>query len=185
MKKIILLLSVLIICLKGYSQKKFSAEIATGIGLNENISLVNQNIEDYTVLSTQINFNYQLKLYKAFFAETGLGAQWYFTSGNIELSDFKSTKLRLNIPFIIRYPMLQKVSIGAGIVLTHNEDFDDISFRASNTLRTSLVIKGDYKLTENFGFILLLKQNLSKTADSFLVGQPNTNIALGVSYLFF
>lgn len=185
MNKIILLFPVFFIYLSGYSQKNFSAEILTGIGLNEDISLINENIEDLNVFSIQLNANYTFKLYKAFFAETGLGAQWYFGSGNIAISEFESTKLRLNIPFVIGYPMLKKISVGTGVVITHNKDFDDISFRESNSLRTSLIIKGSYELKQGFSILLLLKQNLSNTPDAFLVGQPNTDIAFGISYKLF
>ena len=185
MKKIILFITILFFCLNSYSQKKFSAEVLTGIGLNKSIFLLNQNIENHTIYSTQVNAFYAIKLYKTIFAETGLGAQWYFASGSVELSEFNTTSLRLNLPFVVSYPILSKINIGAGVTITNNKDFENLAFRSSNNLRTSLVLRSAYKLQQNFSILLMLKHNLSNIPDLFLVNQPNTSIALGVSYKLF
>ena len=185
MKKEFTLLFIIFISLNSFSQKKFSAEILTGLGFNKDLALVNQNIEDYSVFTTQINANYTFKIYKNIFAETGIGSQWYFSSGTVALSNFKATSLRLNVPFIISYPILEKVSIGAGAALSNNRDFDDFDFRANHNLRTSLLLKGHYSLKENFSLVLLIKQNVSNTPDPYLVNQPNTDVSLGISYKLF
>lgn len=185
MKKRFLLLFIVFISLNSFSQKKFSAEILTGIGFNKDLSLINQNVEDYSAFTTQINANYKFKLYKTIFAETGVGTQWYFSSGSVALSNFKSTSLRLNLPFIMSYPILEKASIGAGIAISNNRDFNHFDFRKKHNLRTSLLLKGYYLLNENFSLVLLIKQNLSNTPDPYLLNQPNTDISLGVSYKLF
>ena len=45
MKKVIILIFLIFINLKSFSQKAFSAEVLTGMGFNKEISLLNENIE--------------------------------------------------------------------------------------------------------------------------------------------
>ena len=101
------------------------------------------------------------------------------------MSEFNTTSLRLNLPFVVSYPILSKINIGAGVTITNNKDFENLAFRSSNNLRTSLVLRSAYKLQQNFSILLMLKHNLSNIPDLFLVNQPNTSIALGVSYKLF
>jgi len=185
MKKEFILLFILFFSLNSFSQKKFSAEILTGIGFNKNLSLINQNIEDYDIFTTQVNTNYKFKLYKNIFAETGVGIQWYFSSGNIGLSNFKSTSLRLNLPFIISYSILGKINIGGGVAITNNRDFKEFELKARNLIRTSLMFKGSYALLSNIDILLIIKQNVSNISNSFLVNHPNTDVSLGISYKLF
>lgn len=184
-KTITLLFFILFISLKSFSQKQFSAEILTGFGINKNLKLVNQDIKDYNIYSTQINANYKFKLYKNIFAETGLGAQWYFSSGKVALSNFKTTSLRLNLPVIISYPILNKINIGVGVTISNNKDFEDFRSKSNHNLRTSLVLKGSYNLKENFDLVLMFKHNLSDSPDLYLINQPNSDLSIGVSYKLF
>lgn len=181
MKRITLLL-VCLFSLVTYGQKKLSFEILTGIGSNKSLSLLNQDIQDYTIFTTQINANYRFKLYKDFSAETGLGGQWYFSSGSVGLSKFKTTSLRLNLPLIISYPIREKITVGAGVSITTNDDFDDIDFKTQHSLRTSLLLKGSYALNEDFGILLIIKQNVSDIPDLYFVNQSSTDILVGVSF---
>lgn len=186
MNKLIILLFLLLVTLKSFSQKKIAAEILIGIGFNNsNISLINLDIENYNVYTTQINTTYKFKLYKKFSAETGIGLQWYFSSGIIAFSNFKTTSLRLNLPFIISYPVLKKTSLGLGLSFSNNKDFVDLKLRADDNLRAALVIKGNHTLKDTIDLILVIKPNLSNTPNSYLVNQPNTDISLGISYKLF
>lgn len=183
--KNILFIWLLFACLSNYAQKKFSAEILTGFGLNKKILLVNEEVEDYKVFSTQINANYKLKIYNKFYGEVSLGAQWYFSSGRVRISSFNSTSLRLNIPLVLGYTILEKINIGGGIAFSNNRDFDDIDFRENDNLRASLLFKGGYLLNKNFNILLKISQNLSNIPDSYLLNQPNTDILLGIGYKLF
>ena len=185
MKKIVFLAFALILFQNNYAQKHFSAEILTGVGFNKNLTLVNESIENYNVFTTQVNANYQFNLYKKLFAETGIGAQWYFNSGDVGVSNFKSTSLHLNVPFIISYPLFKKTSIGIGAALSNNKSFDDFDFRANHNIRTSLLLKGAYILNSNFSLLLIAKQNLSNTPDLYLINQPNFDVSVGISYKIF
>ena len=185
MKQIFLLAFALIIFQKHHAQKHFSAEILTGVGFNKNLTLVNENVENYNAFTTQVNANYQFKLYKKLFAETGIGAQWYFSSGDVGVSNFKATSLRLNLPLIIGYRFFNKVSIGTGVALSNNKDFDDFDFRANHNIRTSLLIKGNYALKNNIDLLLVAKQNLSNIPDLYLLNQPGFDISVGISYKLF
>ncbi|MEP5338803.1 MAG: hypothetical protein ABJL44_19030 [Algibacter sp.] len=185
MKKGVILLFIIFISISGFCQKKFSTEILTGFGFNRDLFLANQEIEAHDIFTTQINANYKFKLYKRFFAETGVGAQWYFTSGSAAFSNFKATSLRLNIPFVIGYPILKKISVAGGAVISNNRDFNDFGYRANDIARTSLMLKGSYAFRKNLDILLIIKQNVSNIPDFYLVNHPNTDISLGVSYKLF
>jgi len=185
MKKIVFLAFALIFFHKNYAQKHFSAEILTGVGFNKNLTLVNESVENYNVFTTQVNANYQFNLYKKLFAETGLGTQWYFSSGDVGVSNFKATSLQLNLPFTISYPLFKKTHIGLGAALSNNKSFDDFDFRAKQNIRTSLLFKGAYILNSDFNLLLIAKHNLSNTPDLYLLNQPNFDISIGISYKIF
>lgn len=185
MQKRLILILLLSFSLNSFSQKKFSAEILTGLGFNKDLFIINQEIEAHNIFTTQINASYKFNLYKRIFAETGIGAQWYFTSGNIELSNFKATSLRLNVPFVVGYPISNKISIAGGAIVNNNRDFDDYGYRAKYKFRTSLMIKGYYKLQENLDLLLMFKQNVSNFPDFYLINQPSTDISAGISYKLF
>jgi len=185
MKKIVFLAFALIFFHKNYAQKHFSAEILTGVGFNKNLTLVNESVENYNVFTTQVNANYQFNLYKKLFAETGLGTQWYFSSGDVGVSNFKATSLHLNVPFIISYPLFKKTSIGTGITIFNNKDFDDFRSKSNHNFRTSLTFKGNYNLNSNFSIVFKINHNLSHTPDIYLVNQSNTDILFGVSCKLF
>lgn len=185
MKKRFILLFILFSCFSCFSQKKFSAEILTGVGFNRDLHIANQEIEAHDVFTAQINANYKFKIYSRFFAETGVGAQWYFTSGSAAFSNFNATSLRLNIPFVIGLPVLKKISIAGGALISNNRDFNDFGYRSNNITRTYLMFKGSYALLSNIDLLLIFKQNVSNTPNFFLVNHPNTDISLGVSYKLF
>lgn len=185
MKQILLLTFALIVFQSNYAQKHFSIEFLTGVGFNKNLTLVNENVENYNAFTTQINANYQFKLYKKLFAETGIGAQWYFSSGDVAVSNFKATSLRLNIPFIVSYPICTKASIGIGALLSNNRDFDDFDFNKNYNLRTSALLKGKYSIKNDIDLILLAKKNICNIPDLYLINQPNFEISIGISYKLF
>ncbi|GAA4234212.1 hypothetical protein GCM10022291_13130 [Postechiella marina] len=184
-KTITLLFFILFISLKSFSQKQFSAEILTGFGINKNLKLVNEDIEGYNIYLTQINVNYKFKLYKNIFAETGLGSQWYFSSGKVAKSNFKTTSLKLNLPVIISHAILNKINIGVGVAISNNKDFEDFDFRTSHNLRSSLIFKGSYAIKEDFDLVLMFKHNLSDIPNLYLINQPNSDLSIGISYKLF
>ncbi|WP_405294572.1 hypothetical protein [Algibacter sp. Ld11] len=185
MKKIVFLVFALILFQNNYAQKHFSVEILTGVGFNKNLTLVNESVEDYNVFTTQVNANYQFNLYKKLFAETGIGAQWYFSSGDIAVSNFNATSLQLNLPFIICYPILNKTTVGAGLQVSNNRDFENFDFRANYNIRTSILVKGSFNIKNNLDLLLIAKQNLSNTPDLYLLNRPNFDIAIGLACKLF
>lgn len=175
----------LLIGFNTFSQKKVSVELLTGIGVNKKIALINEEIEGYTSFSTQINANYQFKLLKSFFAETGLGVQSYFSSGTIGISKFNATSFRLNLPFVISYPVTEKINVGVGVAIANNKDFEDIAFREKDNLRTSLVLKSSYVLNTYCNLLFLMKNNVSNIRDLYLVNQPKIDVSVGASFKIF
>lgn len=185
MKKISLVIFIVFINLYGYGQKKFSIEVLTGIGINKEIILTNESIEDYFALSSQVKLNYKFKLIKNIFAETGIGIQSHFSKGSVGISNFSSESLRLNLPFVIGYSILEKIDIGAGLSIANNRDFDNIDFRGNNNLRQSLILKISYNLKEKINFLLIAKHNISNIPEVYFINQPRTDISIGVSYKLF
>lgn len=185
MTRTVLFLFALVIYENNHAQKQFSAEILTGLGGGKPLAILSENIEDYRVFTTQVNASYRFKMVHDFFVETGLGAQWYFSSGGVGISNFRSTSLRVNLPLLIGYPIHGKISVGAGAILSNNTDWADFDFRANYNLRVSLLLKGAYTLNNRFDLLLIGRQNVSNIPDLFLVNQPSFDLSLGVSYNLF
>lgn len=171
--------------LNSFGQKKFSVDVLTGLGLNNNLSLANEKVNDYTSITTQLNINYTFKLYKKLKAETGVGLQWYDSYGNIGLSKFNSKTLRLNVPLLLVYPISEKVSLTSGIAAANNRDFDEYNIRSQDNFRMSLVIKGSYYIKEDLSLLFKVNRNISNIAKSYFLNQPRTDVLLGIAYKLF
>jgi hypothetical protein len=185
MKKIIFIFIGFLIIQKSYSQKNTSIEVFSGVGFNKDLTLINEGINNYHLFTFQLNANYRFKITKVFFAETGIGAQWYFSSGTIGISKFNATTLRIKIPILVGRTLFKKASIAAGIAILNNRDFDKFDFRADYNLRTSLLIKGNYSITNNCDVLILIQKNLSDIPDLYLLNQPRLDVSIGVSYKLF
>lgn len=184
MRKVLILFFLLFLQMS-YSQNRFSVEILSGFGFNNNLTLFNEEVENYTSSTVQFNLSYRFKIIKEFFIETGLGTQLYFSSGNIRTSRFKSSTLRLKLPVLIGYNLFKKVSINTGVAIANNREFNDLDFRANYNLRTSFLLKGNYSIKDNFEVVLLIQKNISDIPDLFFINQPNLDVSLGVSYKLF
>lgn len=171
--------------LNSFSQNKVSLDVFSGLGFNKEISLLEEKINNYSSVTTQINTNYNFSIYKKIKAETGLGLQWYYSTGNIGLSKFTAQTLRFNIPFLLGYSILEKLNIATGVTIGNNRDFDDFNLRQENNFRTSLVIKSEYLVKENFSFLFKINRNLSNIPNSYLLNQPSLDILLGFSCKLF
>tara|TARA_B110000114_G_C15064777_1_gene386906 strand:+ start:19 stop:576 length:558 start_codon:yes stop_codon:yes gene_type:complete len=185
MKKIIFIFIGFLILQKSYSQKNTSIEVFSGVGFNKDLTLINEVVNNYYSTTFQLNANYRFKITKVFFAETGIGTQWYFSSGAIGISKFNATTLRIKIPILVGRTLFKKVSIAAGIAISNNRDFDKFDYRADYNLRTSLLIKGNYSITNNFDVLLLIQKNLSDIPDLYLLNQPKLDLSIGISYKLF
>ena len=182
MNKVFLFSIALLIFQKSFCQKNISIEALSGIGINKELLLVNKKINNYNSFIFRLNTSYRFKIYEEFFTETGIGAQWHFSSGNIKASEFNSTSLRIGIPIIIGRTLFEKASAALGVAISNNKDFDKFDFKSDYNLRTSFLLKGNYSIKNNLDIILVVQKNLSDVPDLYLLNQPNVDISFGVFY---
>lgn len=184
MRKITLLL-FFVISQISFSQKKFTVDVLTGFGFNNNFTILDEKVENYSSSTTQINFNFRQNILKNLFVETGVGGQLNFSSGSIKLSKFKSTTVRLNLPITLGFTAFKKIDFTGGLVLSNNRDFDNFNQNENDNFRLSFLSKNYYPLNKKLNIVFTLMHNLSNTPNSYLVNQPSTSILLGVSYKVF
>ncbi|MET2986198.1 hypothetical protein [Aureibaculum conchae] len=184
MKKVLILFFTLLIQ-QSFSQKKFSIEVLSGFGYNKELTLVNEEVDNDNVTTFQLNANYNFKVFKKVFVETGVGAQWFFSSGGVRVSQFKTTSLRLKIPVLIGYNLFKKTNVYTGVALFNNRDLNTFDSKKNFNFRTSLLVKGSYSIKNNLDIIFLLQKNLSRIPDLYFLNQPYIDISAGISYKLF
>tara|TARA_B110000967_G_C18617089_1_gene426904 strand:- start:170 stop:742 length:573 start_codon:yes stop_codon:yes gene_type:complete len=165
---------------KSWGQNNFSIPLKIGYGFNSSISLNEDETSNVNGIIIQSGLEYEFKIYKNLFAETGLAGRAILASGKTENSSYKAKTLRLRLPVKLGWTISEKWKVASGIAIQNNKDFITIDLREKYFWRYDLLFEGKYNWVKNWFGVASINYELRNLPNAYFINDPRFVISLGV-----
>jgi hypothetical protein len=169
---------------KSWGQNNFSIPLKIGYGFNSSISLNEDETSNVNGIIIQSGLEYEFKIYKKFFAETGLAGRAIFAFGGTENSTYKAQTLRLRLPIKLGWTISEKWKVASGIAIQNNKDFTTIDLREKYFWRCNLLFEGKYNWVRNWFWVANINYELRDLPNAYYLNDPRLIISLGIGTQF-
>lgn len=174
-------LIILLFCFgKSWGQSNFSIPLKIGYGFNSSINLNEDKINHASGLIIQTGVEYEFKIYKHLFIETGIGGRAIRAYGKTKGNSFEAKTLRLRLPIKIGWAISEKWKAASGIAFQNNKDFTTIDLREKYYWRCNFLLEGKYNWTKEMFLVANINYELRDLPDAFFINDPRSVISFGI-----
>jgi len=178
-------LLILLFCYgKNLGQNSFSIPLKIGYGINAPININDNEVKNANGFVLQFGVEYEFKLFKKLYAETGLAGRAIFASGKIQGSSYIAQTLRARLPLKIGWILSDKWKVASGIVIQNNKDFITIDLREEYFWRQNLIVEGKYSWKKKWYWIADVNYELRDLPNAFFINDPKLIVTVGVGRKF-
>lgn len=163
------------------AQTKINAEINTGLGFQNKISIDNQKISN-NAFSTRFGANIQIPIYKKIFVETGIYGLTNSGKKEFKTHTLKHNSLHMQFPLFVGYTIKDKWQVQLGLAIQNERNFDEINVNQIENLRVSFINKVNYAYNKKVNFHFYTNWSLEDTPDVYAATFSKNSIQIGVSY---
>lgn len=166
-----------------FSQSEFQIEVNLGYAFQTDMTLNNESLENNSAFGLRLGVNYLKMLNNKLYVETGLYVKYIRGHKEIEILEFTSNSLKIQLPIYAGYKINDTWKFSFGASIENNKDFDKI-FNKEDNLRYDLVIKLVHAFNKKTQFSFYTNWMLNYSSDVHTISNPKNGMYLGVIYQF-
>ena len=123
---------------------------------------------------------YEFRIYKKLYGETGLNGRAIFATGKIRGNSYNAKTLRLRLPIKLGWTISEKWKVASGIAIQNNKDFTLIDLREKYFWRCNLLLEGKYDWKRKWFLVANMNYELRKLPDAYFLNDPRLFLTVGV-----
>ncbi len=158
--------------------------LSLGYGFNiKTYKIAQEKLTSAQSITTSPLVLFQFPIYQNVFVETGAGAQFIFSKGQIGLSSYTSRSLKFYLPLRLGYSLNDSYDASLGVSIQNNKDIEFLHIAGSYNLRYDMTLQFSYNLGGNWLFYAGASSNIGLPAVYYMNLQRFRTYA-GVYYRF-